>query len=368
MKNKTIKKTILCIVAAIMIVLPLFGGAAATARAEDKTYAIDKNPPDTINYYDRKYGSLQYVTIEMVLSAETIGKLNADAEKAAAEGEKIWTVDDYFDTFAEIESASASACEKKTDGNGNTTYVIPLVTSYSSPLDQNDGYTAEKGFYFVDYSLSYVNPLIKLGKKLFENEQKDYSGLNDWQITLAAGYYNRLPALVEAFPCLKTADTNKINITYNRSVPKLYHGGNANADLVTYGATRYMRWTNGTDDWQTLMYTYSRPYSLGWGVTIVIISLCVTAILIFVSVKKKEQPSFADYRPLAEAETMRRVENKINGTAPDGGENAAAEPENEEKDGYAGHGVFNENGKTVDVFGNDATSAPEERKDENNDN
>lgn len=369
MKKIKFSTMIICFAAALLAVIPM--SSLATAKAYDANYAVDKTPVDSLDYYQQKHGSLEYVTVEITLTQATVNKLNADAVKALADTGSSYTVSSYFDQFASYTATSPTLCQNKTDANGNLNLVIYFADAYSSWIDENDDYSIAKGFYRVKYDVDYVNPLVKLKSRLEKYAEQGARGYDDWQHVLACGY-SSLPAITAVFPSLKTTDWSKVALSYNRDVPKMYGGGNEDA-RTEKGGVSYLTWRNSSENWQKLSYTYYRPYSLGWGVTIVAVALLVAGIIILVSRKNKQKPAFADYRPLAEAEIADRIEGRINGA-----ENAAGGSSNSgtyarktdeqplKKDGYAGHGVFRENGKTVDVFGNDAVSAPEEKNEEEN--
>lgn len=372
MKKCGIISLILCLIAAVAIVLP--SQTTVCAQTEPSLNAVAVVPHDAVDYYEQKYGSLEYFTVKIRLTASTVSKLDQSALEAAAteEDKKQYTLESYFKAIVNYAATSPSACTYSCDDAGNVTMKAFFADSYRSPLDENDSYSVKKKFYTVEYNLSYVNPLVKLLPKLLVNDKESASGLHDWQAIIACGYGKELPAISEVFPVLKTNDWSDVVLTYNRAVPKLYGSGNE-AQTVTESGTKYLRWSNNSENWENVSYSYSRPYSLGWGFTIVGVSLIVAAVIILVAKRKSQKPALADYRPLAEAEISERIEARINGTENAAGgsenpgtyaENIAAQPLN--KDGYAGHGVFRENGKTVDVFGNDATSAPEDKTDENN--
>lgn len=370
MKKNKFLTMIICFAAALLAAITM--SPLATAKAYDVNYAIDKTPVDSIDYYHQKHGSLEYVTVEITLTQATVNKLNADAVKALADTESSYTVSSYFDKFASYTATSPTLCKNKTDVNGNLNLVIYFADAYSSWIDENDDYSIEKGFYRVKYDVDYVNPLVKLKSRLEKYAEQGARGYDDWQHVLACGYLS-LPAITKVFPSLKTTDWSKVALSYNRDLPKMYGGGNEDAQTVKSGV-KYLTWRNSSENWQKLSYSYYRPYSLGWGITIVAAALLVAGIIILASKKSKQKPAFADYRPLTEAETTDRIESRISGA-----ENTASGSENSgtyaqkaddrplKKDGYAGHGVFRENGKTVDVFGNDALSAPEEKNEEEND-
>ena len=355
MKNRI--KKLICFLAAIACVAVLCVGNTVAIAEE-----ADVSSGDRIEYYSRKYGSLEYSVLRLTISAETECKLDEDAAGAAKEGETPYTVQSYLDRFVKLASADPSSCEKTVYEEGGVTYEIPFVDSYSSPLDEKDSYSVQKRFFTIKYDVNYVNPLIKLSRALF-GEDGDSAALGDWQKLLASGKKNDLPALKEVFPCLKTADWSKADISYYRAAPKSYGAGNEDGETYL-NSIRYLRWDNSSENWEKLSYSYYRPYQLGWGVTISAAALLVALIIIIVTKKNNKRNSFADYRPLSEAETANRVERKIKGvTVTDNvSEGANAAPP---KDGYMGGGVFRENGRTVDVFGNDVGSASEDKKDEN---
>ena len=356
MKN-AIKKLI-CFLAVIACVAMLFVGNTVAIALD-----ADGSSGDRIEYYSRKYGSLEYSVLRLTISAETERKLNEDAEGAVQEGETPYTVQSYLDRFIRLASADPNSCEKTADAEGGVTYEIPFVDSYSSPLDENDFYEVQKRFFTIKYDVTYVNPLIKLSRALF-GDDGETTALGDWQKLLAFGKKNDLPAVKKVFPCLKTADWSKADISYYRAAPKSYGAGNEDGEIYL-NSIRYLRWDNSSENWEKLSYSYYRPYQLGWGVTISAAALLVALIIIIVTKKNKKSNSFADYRPLSEAETANRVESKIKGvtvTDPNASEGTNAAPP---KDGYMGGGVFRENGRTVDVFGNDVGSASEDKKDEN---
>ena len=229
---------IICFAAALLAVITM--SSLATAKAYDVNYAIDKTPVDSIDYYQQKHGSLEYVTVEITLTQATVNKLNADAVKALADTESSYTVSSYFDKFASYTATSPTLCKNKTDENGNLNLVIYFADAYSSWIDENDDYSIEKGFYRVKYDVDYVNPLVKLKSRLEKYAGQGKKDYDDWQHVLACGYLS-LPAITEVFPSLKTTDWSKVALSYNRDLPKMYGGGNEDAQTVKSGV-KYLTW------------------------------------------------------------------------------------------------------------------------------
>lgn len=314
-----------------------------------------------VDYYRQKYGALEYVYVDVTISADDVGKM----EKSNAEsGASSYTFKQYYDSFVKYASASPDLCSYEVRSNGDVSLSVMFVDAYvsSSLIEENFRAETEKGFFRNKYTVSYDNPLSTLAGKLHKYASEDASSFTEaekatWQYMLAGGVRANgaliLDGITKIFPAILEVDLSQIKSTYNFSAPKWYESG-APATTDKYGAT-FMTWT---DEAETLTYSYYVPNSVGWGITLGGAVILLMVILWLIFGRKKDQPDFADYRSMEEAEINSRIQQTLEpgGSSADG----AAETPSAPEDGYAGRGVFRENGRTVDVFGNEAEKAPEE--------
>lgn len=312
-----------------------------------------------IDYYSQKYSSLEYVYVDLTVSAEDVVSIEKSNRTSDA-GQ--YTLKQYYNAFVREASAGESLCSYETDSQGNVTISLVFVDAYESLSDTASDLEVktEKGFFRNRYTVSYSNPLQVMREKMKSYATKDASEFSEseketWQYMLAGGIRSGgetvLAGISKIFPALEEYDSFDVSATYNLSAPEWYDTG-APKTVSQYGAT-FMAWTK--DD-ATVAYSYYVPNSVGWGITLGAAVIVLVVILWFASGTKKDKPDFADYRSMAETEINSRVKKVLQPEQPTSGNGNAGKTEN----GYAGNGVFLENGKTVDVFGNEATRAPED--------
>lgn len=316
-----------------------------------------------VDYYSQKYGSLEYVYVELAISAEDVAVIEKSNESSAA-GQ--YTLRQYYNAFVQKASAGDDLCLYKTDSQGNVTVSLVFVAAYESLSDTASDLEVktEKGFFRNHYTVSYSNPLKTMFEKMKRYATEDESEFSEseketWQYMLAGGIRSGgetvLAGISKIFPVLEEYDFSSMYATYNLSTPKWYDNGAPNT-VSKYGET-FMTWTK---DNATVAYSYYVPNSVGWGITLGAAVIALVVILWFAFGMKKDKPDFADYRSMAETEVNSRVKNVLQPETSADGRPDEKGNAGKTGDGYVGSGVFVENGKTVDVFGNEATSAPED--------
>lgn len=316
-------------------------GVFAADNADGQPDA-EQNEPITIDYYSQKYGAVEIITVNVLVPYSVKDALNRSADNGN-------TLENYFERFASLYAALPEACVYEQNEDGISMSIM-LMDTYKSSVYGAEDYdvSSERGFFRTRHTLTFDNPLKTMGNKInsYLNspaEDFDDSERSSWLYAFAAGLEVNgsvvLEGAYELFPALADVSVSE-NSRFYASKP-------AWLDKVNYGTMdesgAFMTWDLSLDK---VGYTYYVPNSAGWGLTLLLVVAVIVTVLWFVLSRRKEKAFFVDCRPMTDRETASRVSEILNPAPP------AAEG------GYAGGGLFYENGGTVDVFGNPADSAP----------
>lgn len=307
-----------------------------------------------IEMSEQKHGYLEFITYTFTVDNLTVAQWNQSSADALAAGDiaKAYTFDSYMEEFcAYFSDGGGQYYIEKTD-NDETQVALGIIDSYSHAFKSDKTATGEveESFFTYKYTVVRMNPLLQLLTQITADEEPE-SGTIAYVIRNGLKKNGKvvLPAFTDAFPAAKNFDIEDQSLTYYQALPMWVDA--SSVEVETVDGVKCAIWTYdpaADAPEQLISYSYYVPNSTGWGITIGIVSCVIVLILFLVFKYKDTNNSFADFRTGDEYEVKARVEEKIR---------RVTEPENPEN-AYTGNGVFMENGKTVDVFGNEAYSAP----------
>lgn len=280
--KRTVKLT------ALIISLALFAATLVGCGASvDYVYYTD----DANYIYD----------VRVNIPTELERKIDASG-KPDSEGYK-WTLYEWLYIYADLfgyELAPMKSAER-----GMKVYrflrTVPIENDEDEDDEDSDTVVDVKNlFYTYRVTVTMPNP--------FNGMRADYDEAtsSDTSLMSVIKYgFDILPALTDAFPALRTEDFGEFGLNFY--MPAI-QGGASSGETVEVDISET---GNGDEEYlfykfdrlfdeaeTTISYSYSRPNSLGWYVTIIVIGVAIVAIILLVTRKKKTaKPEAADIFP-----------------------------------------------------------------------
>lgn len=298
-----------------------------------------------ITFNERKHGVMQMNTVSIELTLEEEREINTGAKM---------TLETYLTLFCNNSELSLM----RNVLSGNVRYDIAYIGMYESPKERDEtGYESDvkRGFFLHTVTVSRINPF----KLMFDEIQTGTYVKDSFADRIVNGISDEndnvvLEPLSDVFPAFSDIDVKLFELSYEMSEPMWFVSSNAQAqdDIAKQNLCVWTKSAGEDFDENKISYTYYVPNTMGWAISIGVLSVVIVAVLYLIArLKKEEKPAFADYRSLDEyslnttlgKETGELSEKKMTELPPDE---------------YQGNGVFSGNGKTYDVFGNECYSAP----------
>ncbi len=304
----------------------------------------------SITFNERKYGVMQMNTVTIELFVEEERNLNDGA---------LMTLENYLEQFCKYSELSVV----RSVSGDSVIYTIVYAGVYESPKARNEtGYEAvtDKGFFLNKITVSRINPL----KLMFDEIQTGTYSNDSFAAWLVDGIKDEngdviLASLFQTFPSLALSDAKSWELSYEMTHPIWYASSNAPSqnDLSKQDTCVWTKAANEDFGDDKITYSYYVPNTVSWAISVGILSFLSVGVLFLISrFKKEEKPSLADYRGLDEYSLNAELEKDKTSVV-------RSKMTEIPPDGYQGNGVFSENGKIYDVFGNECYFAPVPRDD-----
>ena len=267
----------------------------------------------TVRVYYQKRGVLLYYDFVVQLSKEDKAALEYSANKyntGYADLEDYLV--DFCGCFPDVLTYGGSSSQQ----DESTTYRVSMLTAISTEEgepDPNFSQSVERGFFVNKVEVTQSNPLISY-VDAYDNPQSQSlfyflkNGVND----LPTG---DVPGIEDAFPALKEASGDGLNLQFNMKNPIWYESSDGE-DVVGY-----VRWSCvlGEEIAETITYSYYVPNSINWMITLAVVAVVLVVVLWLIFRKSKDTSALVDARAVKEKQlelTVRKLKDVTENTPP----------------------------------------------------
>ncbi|MCI9031889.1 MAG: hypothetical protein HFK09_05135 [Clostridia bacterium] len=276
---------ILTAIAALALIAMTFVGCGASI---DYVYYTDED-----NYiYDVRVNIP--TELERKLESSAVPDPNFDGQE--------WSLLEWLYTYADMFGYEVAPMKSTERGMKVYRFIrkAPIEDDEDEEEESDTVVDVKNLFYTYRITVTMPNP--------FNGMRAEYDGAkpSDTSIVSVIKYgYGYLPALGDAFPAAETMDLSGLGLNFY--MPAIQGGASSGKEVdvdISSGGTgteeyifyKFDRLFDETET--TISYSYSRPNSLGWYVTIIAVGVAIVAIILFVTHKKKTaKPEAADIFP-----------------------------------------------------------------------
>lgn len=280
--KRTVKLT------ALIISLALFAATLVGCGARvDYVYYTD----DANYIYD----------VRVCIPTELERKINSSA--VSAPGEYGWTLSEWLHTYADLFGYELAPLKSSERGMKVYRFIrtVPMEDDDDDDDEDSDTVVEVKNLFYT-YRVTVTSP------NPFNGMRASYDDAmpSDASLMSVIKYgFGSFPALSEAFPAVKDTDLSELGLNFY--MPAI-QGGSSSGEEVEVdisetgsGDEEYLfyKFDRLFDEAETtITYSYSRPNSLGWYLTIIVIGVAVVAVILLVTHKKKTvKPAASDIFP-----------------------------------------------------------------------